>query len=340
VLETARGGILREGLGFDACDVAVVTNIGKGDHVGLRGIDTLEELARVKRVVVEAVAPPGSPWRPPGGTAVLNAEDPLVAMMAEHCPGSVIYFARDAGFPGVEAHRATGGRAVVVRGGNLVLAEADREEVLLSLAQVPLTHAGSVGFQVENVLAATGAAWALGLPPGALRTGLESFTGDARQVPGRFNVHQTRGAAVVVDYAHNPSALTALVEALDGFPAVRRTIVFAAGNRRDNEIIEMGEIVGAAFDRVVLYADKGVSDRANGELNDLLRRGLAAGQRVLETVETASEREAIATGFRDLRAGDLLVIGVEAIDEALACVQSHLEADCDRRGTALASPGV
>ncbi|MBI1915875.1 MAG: cyanophycin synthetase [Planctomycetes bacterium] len=353
VLETARGGILREGLGFDACDVAVVTNIGKGDHVGLRGIETIEELARVKRVVVEAVAPPGSPWRPPGGAAVLNAEDPLVAAMAVYCPASVLYFARDAGHPVVVAHRATGGRALLVRGGDIVLAEGEREEVLLALARVPLTHQGNVTFQVENVLAATGAAWALGLAPGALRTGLESFSGDARQVPGRFNVHRVRGATVVVDYAHNPSALAALVGALDclSSEAGSRTIVFAAGNRRDHEIIEMGEIVGTAFDRVVLYADQDVNDRAGGELNALLRRGLAAGRRISETFETASEREAIATGFRDLRPGDLLVVGVEAIEEALACVQAHLDgttlstvppspsAEAVKRGKGMACPG-
>src|SRR5207248_9074969 len=122
-----------------------------------------------------------------------------------------------------------------------------------------------------------------------------------------------RAATGVVGSAHNPSALAALVGALACWPGGvgRRTSVFAAGNRRDDDIIEMGEIVGAAFDRVVLYADAGASDRAGGELNALLRRGLAAGSRVAETLETASEREAIATGFRDLRSGDLLVVGVE-----------------------------
>src|SRR5262249_18698941 len=146
VLETARGGILREGLGFDCCDVAVVTNIGKGDHVGLRGIETLEELARVKRVVVEAGAPPeggGKPLsRPDGGFAVLNAEDPLVVAMAEHCPASVIYFARNAENAVVVAHRARGGRAVLVGDGQLVLAEGQREDALMTLARVPLTHQG------------------------------------------------------------------------------------------------------------------------------------------------------------------------------------------------------
>ena len=128
VLETARGGILREGLGFDRCDVAVVTNIGKGDHLGLRGIETLEDLARVKRTVVEAVAPDGA--------AVLNAADPLVAAMAEHCPGTVIFFAATDDEPVLAAHRAAGGRAVFVRGGTVMcLAEGRRGGGAGSLAR-------------------------------------------------------------------------------------------------------------------------------------------------------------------------------------------------------------
>src|SRR5262249_45903724 len=115
VLETARGGILREGLGFDRGDVALVTNIGSGDHLGPRGVETLEELARVKRVVVEAVAPQGA--------AVLNATDPLVAAMAAHCSGKVVFFARNGSDPVLAAHRKNGGRAVFVRDGTLFLCE-------------------------------------------------------------------------------------------------------------------------------------------------------------------------------------------------------------------------
>src|SRR5262249_14484555 len=160
----ARGGILREGLGFDQCDVAVVTNIGTGDHLNLRGIDTLEDLARVKRTVVEAVAPTGA--------AVLNADDPLIVPMAEHCPGSVIYFARAGSRPVVAGHRRAGGRAVFPRGGSIVLAEGEREAELIPLSEVPLTHQGRVAFQVENALAAAAAAWSLRLPLDAVRAGL------------------------------------------------------------------------------------------------------------------------------------------------------------------------
>jgi cyanophycin synthetase len=316
VLETARGGILREGLGFDRCDVAVVTNIADGDHLSLRGIETLEDLARVKRVVVEAVAPTGS--------AVLSAADPLVAAMAPHCPGQVVFFARDGAHPVLAAHRQAGGAAAFVRDGSVVLAEGEREQVLLPLARVPLTHGGRVAFQVENVLAAAAAAWSLDVPLDEARAGLASFHGDARQVPGRFNVFHARGSTVIVDYAHNPSALTALVAALDGFPHQRRTLVFTGCNRRDTDIVSMGQTAGDGFDRVILYDDRGNNDRADGELNALFRQGLEAGGRVAETRTAPDEARAIDGALRDLAAGDLVVIGVEAIEEALTLVQRAL----------------
>ena len=167
VFETARGGILREGLGFDRCEVAVVTNIGEGDHLGLAGIDTPEQLARVKRTVVDALLPTG--------TAVLKADDPLVAGMSVRCPAQIIYFARDLRDPILAAHREKGGRAVYVREGEIVAAEGEREVIVASLAKVPLTLGGRIGFQIENTLAATAAAWALGLSRETIRAGPGDF---------------------------------------------------------------------------------------------------------------------------------------------------------------------
>jgi cyanophycin synthetase len=315
VLETARGGILREGLGFDRCHVAVVTNIGQGDHLDLRGIETVEDLARVKRTLVESVAP--------DGTAVLNAADPLVAAMADRRPGRVIFFARDATHPVLTGHRARGERAVFVRAGTIILAEGEREEVLAPLTSVPMTHGGRAGFQVENALAACAAVWSLALPLDAIRAGLASFIGDARHVPGRFNVIRAGEATVIADYAHNPSALAALVESLAAFPHRRRSLVFTACNRRDEDVLAMGRIIGDGFDRVLLYEDRGNRDRADCELNALLRRGIAAGRRVADTTEMPGERPAIEAALADLRSGDLLVIGVESIEETLAFLASH-----------------
>jgi cyanophycin synthetase len=317
VLETARSSILREGLGFDQCDVAVVTNIREANQVSLRGNETAENLARVDRVVVQAVAPTGS--------AVLNADDPLTVAMAGHCRGSVTYFARAADHPVVAAHRRTGGRAVFVRNGLIVLAEGAREEELTSLARVPVTHQGRVAFQVENVLAAVAAAWSLRLPLDTIRAGLATFMGDAVQVPGRFNVHHVGGATIIVDYAHNPSALAALVGALDQFPHRRRALVFSGSNCPDTEIVNTGEVLANAFDDVILYKAGNKNDRADGELNSVLRRGLAAGQRTANTMEVEGELLAIETAMDTLAAGSLLVIGIETLDEALETVQRFVE---------------
>ncbi len=317
VLETARGGILRQGLGFDFCDVAIVTNIGDGDHLDAHGVATVEELARVKRVVVENVSV--------NGVAVLNAVDPLVAAMADHCTGRVIFFAQDADHPIVTAHRKRGERAVVVRAGQIVLAEGAREEVLTALEQVPLTHAGRIGFQIDNVLAACAAVWSLNVPLDAIRAGLSTFHGDARQSPGRFNVFHAGDATVIADYAHNPSALAALVDSLSAFAHHRRCLVFTPPRqRRDVDVLAMGRILGDGFDRIHLYRDEGSSDPTEDDLFSVLRRGITAGKRGAETTEASGELSAVEAALADLRPGDLLVLGIESVDKSLAFIQARL----------------
>jgi cyanophycin synthetase len=248
VFETARGGILREGLAFDRCDVAVVTNIGEGDHLGLGGVDTAEDLAKVKRCIVDVV--------PPSGTAVLNANDPLVVGMEPYCAGKICYFAIDGNHPMIVRHRNAGGQALFVRDNAIVVAEGPAERVLFSLDGVPLTRGGHVGFHVENTLAAVGAALALAIPEDVIRLRVESFVADMEKVPARFNVLEIHGAAVIVDYGHNADALAALIRAMDKFPHQRRTCVYTtAGDRRDCDMVRQGELLGAAFDRVILYED-------------------------------------------------------------------------------------
>lgn len=318
VLETARGGILREGLGFDRCDVAVVTNIGEGDHLGLHDVETPERLAQIKRTVVEALSP--------RGTAVLNAADPLVAEMAEHCPGSVWYFAREAGHPVLAAHLAAGGGGAYVRDGLLVLARGTTELFRVGLGSIPLTHGGRVGFQVENALAAASAAWLLGTEPEALRVGLATFHNDSRQTPGRFNVLQGGGATVILDYGHNPSALLALIEALGQFPHERRMAVFTApGDRRDFDILRLGEILGHSFDAVVLYEGEFRRGRPDGQIVELLGRGLSEGHRTAEVVETRGETAAIDAVFRRLQPGDLVLIQPDSVEAAHEYVRRKLE---------------
>ncbi len=246
VLETARGGMLREGLAFDACDVAIVTNVGEGDHLGLGYINTIEQLAEVKRIPVEAVDKNGS--------AVLNADDPLVAAMASACRGSVVFFSHAADNPLLVKRRSEEGRVVFTRDGSLVLAHGASEFSLITLDRVPLTHAGRIKFQVENVMAAVAATWALGVPAEFIRAGLETFAPSLDSSPGRFNLFQLNGATIVVDYGHNPSALKSVLDAIANFPSARRLAVYsAAGDRRDSDMIEQGRLLGDSFDCVMLY---------------------------------------------------------------------------------------
>jgi cyanophycin synthetase len=299
--------------------VAVVTNIGTADHLGLAYIDTPEQMFTVKRCGVDVVLPTGS--------AVLKADDPLVAEMAPLCAGDVIFFALDAECPVICDHRARQKRAVFARGGSLVFAEGNRESTVTALAQLPMTHRGRVPFQIENVLAAAAAAWALGLPPEVIRSGLESFRGDAGDNPGRFNVFDWRGTTVIVDDCHNVGALTALVAALENFPHERRTIVYSAGDgRRDVDIVRQGEILGSAFDRVILYVDPAVSDRSGEKLVALFGQGLREAIRVSTAVEVTDPAAAINAALAGALPGELVVLQTadEDIDLTMSLVRSRL----------------
>jgi cyanophycin synthetase len=316
VFETARGGILREGLGFDRCDVAVVTNIGMGDHLGLSYISTVEDLSVVKRVIVENVAP--------GGHAVLNAADPMVASMAKSCPGSVTFFAHDFHHPLMTTHRAQGHR-VVYQDGNAIVAAKGKQEHRILLQDIPLTRNGAIGFQVENAMASIAAAWALDLDWDVIRAGLGSFVNDAATAPGRFNVFDYRGATLIADYGHNPDAIKALVKAIDSMPAKRRSVVISgAGDRRDIDIRHQTEILGDAFDQVILYQDQCQRGRADGEVLGLLREGLQNARRTTSTAEINGEFVAIDTALSHLEPGDLCLILVDQVEEALAHIAKRI----------------
>jgi cyanophycin synthetase len=309
VFEVARGGVLREGLGFDRCEVAVVTNIGSGDHLGLNYITTVEDLAVLKRVIVQNVAA--------SGYAVLNAADPNVTGMAKACPGQVIFFTADRHHPLMATHRAQGKRTLYVDGAMLVAAEGAWIE-RIALANIPITRGGSIGFQVENVMAAVGAAWAAGLGWDAIKSGLASFVTDSHNAPGRFNVMDYAGATVIADYGHNPDAMRALVEAVNAMPAQRRSVVISgAGDRRDSDIRDQTVILGAAFDDVILYQDAAQRGRADGEVMALLREGLKDASRTTHIDEIRGEFIAIDAALARLQPGDLCLILVDQVQEAL-----------------------
>jgi len=318
VFETARGGILREGLGFDRCKVGVVTNVGEGDHLGLSFIETVEDVAAVKSVIVQNVAP--------DGMAVLNAEDPLCVAMAERCPGAITFFGHDPEHPVLATHLAQGRRAVFCRDGAIIAAQRAREW-RVALDDIPLTRGGTIGFQVANAMAAIGAAWALGLEWETIRRGLRGFVSDAGTVPGRFNVFEWRGATVVADYGHNPDAMQALVQAVATMPAGRRSVVISgAGDRRDDDLRRQTRILGEAFDDVILYQDAAQRGRADGEVIGLLREGLAGATRTRRIDEVRGEFAAIDAALARLEPGHLCLVLVDQVQEALDHIAARLRA--------------
>ena len=316
VLETARGGVLREGLAFDRCDVAVVTNVGSGDHLGLNYITTVQELAVLKRVIVQNVSP--------NGVAVLNANDAAVSAMAVKCRGSVTFFSVDKFHPVMATHRAQGQAVVYVENGHIVASKGDFQQTI-ALADVPLTMGGLIPFQVENVMASVAAAWALGLDWDTIRQGLSGFSNDVNNAQGRFNLFKYRGATVIADYGHNPDAMIALVHAVEAMPATRRSVVISgAGDRRDQDIRQQTEILGDAFDEVILYEDQCQRGRADGEVVALLRQGLANARRTTQSSEIKGEFLAIDTAMDKLKSGELCLILVDQVEEAMAHIAARV----------------
>lgn len=318
VLETARGGILREGLGFDRCEVAVVTNIGEGDHLGLNYINSVEELAILKRVVVQNVATTGS--------AVLNATDPMVVKMEEVCAGDVIFFAPNQHHPVIAAHRAKNKKVIYFDGANIICSKGESVSLRFPVSQIPLTQNGVLGFQIENVMAAIGAAWALGLDAQKIASGLHSFESTANAVPGRFNQFQHKGATVIADYGHNPDAMRALASAIEAMKPKRSHVVISgAGDRRDEDIRDLTRILGNSFDNVILYQDQCQRGREDGEVLQLLQEGLVGTKKAKQVKEITGEFLAIDTALNDLSAGDICLILIDQVEESLTYLKQQVQ---------------
>lgn len=310
VLETARGGILREGLAFDHCDVAIVTNIGSGDHLGINEINTPEQLAEVKQCIVGAVSASGS--------AVLNAADPLVVKMEETYPRQTIFFALAHENPVIVSHRIRGGRAIFSRDGRIVRATGPREDIFMPLAEIPLTHGGKIGFQVENTLASVAAAWALGIDDDVIREGCRTFIPGLDQNAGRFNVLDLNGVTVIVDYGHNVDALRALLDGLRQFACQRRIVVYtSAGDRRDSDIIEQGRMLGTDFDETWLYEGDYVRGRKSGEIMHLLAQGLLDAPRTRRVESIIGHLKAVDLALASARQGDLVMIQADTAEETV-----------------------
>jgi cyanophycin synthetase len=270
VLETARGGILRRGVGVAHNDVAVVTNIS-ADHLGLGGIHTLDQLAEVKATIVRITRS--------GGWVVLNADDPRTLAMRRLSRARPFVFGLDPDAPGLREAQTEGGRAATVLDGDLVLLTRGRVERLLPVLDVPVTLAGLASFNVANALAAAAAGIAVGLPAEAVLDGLRSFRPDPGQNPGRMNILDLDGRAVIVDMAHNEASLLALLEVARGLrlPGGRvLAMVGTAGDRSDELIRSLGELAARGADRVVIgEKHRYLRGRDPAELVRLLREGAA-----------------------------------------------------------------
>ncbi len=325
VFEVARGGILREGLGYERNDVAVVLNV-QPDHLGLRGIDTVEQLADVKAVIVEAV--------PRTGAAVLNADDPLVRQMRRKCSGEVIWFSMEE--PGsetremIEAHCRRGGKALVLnpsdRGEMIVVKHGRREMQLAWTHLLPATFGGRARMNVQNSLAAAAAAFAANAPLHDIRQGMRTFSTNYYLSPGRLNEVEVNGINVIVDYCHNAPGMRMLGDFVDRVgeslssshdlarPS-RIGIIATAGDRRDSDMVELGEIAAAHFDVVVVREDEALRGRERGDVAGLVRQGveqaIAAGARCKQVEVVLEEIEAVRHAMSRANKGDLLVVCVD-----------------------------
>ncbi|GAB4517210.1 MAG: cyanophycin synthetase [Anaerolineae bacterium] len=318
VLETARGGILREGLAFDKCSVGVVTNVS-ADHLGLGGINTVHDLARVKQVVVESVVD--------NGTAVLNAEDALVAEMAAATNADVIYFSLNPRNHIIAAHLAAEGTCVFVEDGMIVVAEGEKRVELVELERVPFTDQGRIRFQVANALAATASAWAAGLNPAMIVRALSTFATDTEMVPGRFNVMDINGVEVILDYGHNPAAIKALMEAVDGMtPRQTMLVVGLPGDRRDEDLIASIQATSSAVNTYILHDLHDLRERLPGEVPQLLAGSLPEHVHY-ELVR--DQQEAIERAWCLLHPGERLMIIADVVDEAIAMLKQVRERERD-----------
>ena len=346
VMEVARGGILREGLGYDRNDVAVVTNV-QPDHLGMRGIDTVEQLADVKAVVVEAV--------PRDGFAVLNADDPLVRRMRRRCSGSVIWFSleeRDSTVRElIDDHCRRGGRAVVLdrteRGDMIVLRHGRRSMQLAWTHLLPSSFGGTALFNVANAMAAAGAAFASGAGLHEIRQGLRTFTTSYYLSPGRMNQVNVHNVDVIVDYCHNAPGMRVLGEFLERYAAMKEGqadlgkisrigLVATAGDRRDDDMRELGSVAAEHFDVVVVREDQRLRGRergftaarvAEGARSRIGQPGVRCRQVEIVLDETAAVRHVMARA----NPGDIVVLTVDQH----AAVMSELEAM-----TSQAQPGT
>ncbi|PSM49183.1 cyanophycin synthetase [Chroococcidiopsis sp. CCALA 051] len=315
VLESARGGILRSGLAFDASDIGVVLNVA-ADHLGIGDIDTLEQMAHLKSVVAEAVQP--------NGYAVLNADDPLTAQMRDRVKSKLAWFSMSPDNPLIQEHTQQGGLAAVYENGYLSILQGDWTLRIEQAANVPLTMGGRAPFMIANALAASLAAYAYGVQIEQIRAGLATFRASSSQTPGRMNLFNLGEYHALVDYAHNPHSYEALGGFVRNWTAGERIgVIGGPGDRRDEDFIMLGRLSAEIFDRIIIKEDDDNRGRPRGDAAELISKGIMQVKSDCRYEIVLDETTAIDTGLDTASNGSLVVILPESVSRAISLIQAR-----------------
>ncbi len=319
VLESARGGLLRAGLGFKRCDVGIVTNVAS-DHLGLKGIHTIEQLAKVKGVIPETVLP--------NGYAILNADDDLVYDMRRTVECNVALFSMDENNPRIKALQRKGGITAIYENGYVTICRGEWKMRVMKAEDIPLTYGGKATFMIQNVLPAILAANIQGISIVDMKAALETFIPSASQTPGRLNLFEFRDFTILLDYAHNPAGMKALqkfVETMDA--TVKVGIIAGVGDRREEDTNAIGSIAAQTFDEIIIRQDKNLRGKTEEELIEMLHDGIRMEDPNIKTTIIPSEKEAITYAIKNAVKGSLIVLCSDVIPDALDLVKEFKEKD-------------
>jgi cyanophycin synthetase len=319
VLESARGGILKNGLAFRNCDVAIVTNVST-DHMGLGGIDSLEQMARVKSVVPETVYK--------HGYAILNADDDLVYAMKDNLKCNLAFFSMDENNPRIKKHCKSGGLASVFENGFVTIMKGTWKIRVSKVSEIPITYGGKAVHNIMNTLPAILAAYLYkNIKVPDLKLALETFIPSPTQTPGRLNLFEFKNFKFLADFAHNPAGLQLLcdfVSKMDGTPKVG--IISGTGDRRDEDIRELGAISAKYFDEIIIRQDKNLRGRTAENIVELLVQGIEqAGKKDMPVTIILNEKEAIMHAYNNAKPGSLITIMCDVVAEALDLIKGLKE---------------
>ncbi|WP_316785815.1 cyanophycin synthetase [Pedobacter frigiditerrae] len=323
VLETARGGILRAGLGFNQCDIGVVTNIQE-DHLGISDINTLDDLTRVKAVIIGAVKRTG--W------AVLNADNSYCLKIAESASCNVAYFSMDEKNPVIKEHSKKGGISAIYENGYVTIKKGDWKIRVEKATHIPLTFNGSVDFMIQNVLAATLTTFLWGYKTEDIRMSLETFIPSAAHTPGRMNVFKFKDFKILVDFAHNPDGFNGIKAYLQTVAATEHVgVISGTGDRRDEDIIETARIAAQMFDKVVICQEKYLRGRKQQELIDLLVKGLKEVKPNIPIEINNNGEDCMKNLVNNAKSGSFITILSDTIDNAIQKATYYLDKELDKK---------